>query len=78
MEDEILELSDDQKTIRYRFISQIAKENNKIAGYLRKIFHISTNGDRKKRIDVYQKILDELPFGSVDREKLLEYYAKIM
>ncbi|CAF1498001.1 unnamed protein product [Adineta ricciae] len=78
MEDEILELSDDQKTIRYRFISQIAKENNKVAGYLRKIFHISTNGDRQKRIDVYQKILDELPFGSVDREKLLEYYAKIM
>ncbi|UJR24277.1 hypothetical protein I4U23_027244 [Adineta vaga] len=78
MEDEILELFDDQKTIRYRFISQIAKENNKIAGYLRKIFHISTNPDRQKRIDIYQKTLNELPFGSLEREKLIEYYAKIM
>ncbi|UJR34324.1 hypothetical protein I4U23_021727 [Adineta vaga] len=78
MEDEILELSDDQKTVRNRFISQIAKDNNKIAGYLRKIFHISTNSNREKRIDVYQKILDELSFGSVEREKLIEYYAKIM
>ncbi|CAF0727134.1 unnamed protein product [Adineta steineri] len=78
MEDEIIEIADDQKQFRSRFIKQIAKENSKHANHLRKIFHISTNGDRQARCDVYQKILDEYPFGSVEREKLLDYYAKIM
>jgi phosphoenolpyruvate carboxylase len=75
---EINELADDQKTIRYRFLNQLAKENKKLVNYLREIFRVSTDPNREKRVEIYQKVLNELPFGSIEREKLLEYYAKTM
>ncbi|CAF1172993.1 unnamed protein product [Rotaria sordida] len=78
MDDEIVELNDDQKTIRYRFINEISKKNEKLAFYLKEIFHISTNRDRETRVKVYKKVLNDLKFGSIEREKLIEYYAKIM
>jgi phosphoenolpyruvate carboxylase len=78
MEKEINEISDDQREIRYRFINQISKEHPKLGDYLREIFHISTDLNREKRINVYDKVLNDLPFGSIEREKLMEYYAKIM
>jgi hypothetical protein len=78
MQNEINELADDQKAIRSRFIDQISEEYPKLGEYLKDIFSISTNPDREKRINVYQKMLNDLPFGSIEREKLIEYYAKIM
>jgi len=78
MEKEINELAGDQREIRYRFINQISKEHPKLGDYLREIFHISTDLNREKRINVYNKVLNDLPFGSIEREKLMEYYAKIM
>ncbi|CAF1518526.1 unnamed protein product [Rotaria sp. Silwood1] len=78
MDEEILELNDDQETIRYRLINEISKENETLAYYLKEIFNICTNPNRDIRIEVYKKILNDLKFGSIEREKLLEYYAKIM
>ncbi|CAF1352387.1 unnamed protein product [Rotaria sp. Silwood1] len=78
MDNEILQLDDHHKTIRYRFINEISKENEKIGHYLNEIFNICTNPNRETRIEVYKKILDDFKFGSIEREKLFEYYAKIM
>lgn len=78
MADEINVLEDDQKTIRYQFIYQVSKDYEKLSRYLKDIFRISTKKSREERINMYQKILNDLPFGSVEREKLIEFYAKIM
>ena len=78
MDPAITELDDDQKTIRYKFIDQISAEYPKIGQSLKEIFHICSHADRQTRIDVYDRILNSYPFGSFEREKLLEYYAKIM
>lgn len=78
MDNEISVLANYQKTIRYRFINQISKEEQQIGDYLNKIFNICTDENRENRINVYEKILNEIPFGSIGREKLMESYAKIM
>jgi phosphoenolpyruvate carboxylase len=78
MTDDISELVDDQNSVRRNFITQISKDYPKIGQSLKEIFIICTNSNRQSRIDVYNKILNDFPFGSVEREKLTEYYAKIM
>ncbi|CAF0885670.1 unnamed protein product [Rotaria sordida] len=78
MDNEILKLDHHQKTIRNRFLDEISKENEKIGYYLKEIFKICTNSNRETRIEVYKKVLNDLKFGSIEREKLIEYYAKIM
>ncbi|CAF1288091.1 unnamed protein product [Rotaria sp. Silwood1] len=78
MDKDILELDDDQKIIRYRFINEISKKNENLGYYLKEIFHICTNPNRDIRIEIYKKVLNDLKFGSIEREKLIEYYAKIM
>ncbi|CAM4777990.1 unnamed protein product [Rotaria magnacalcarata] len=66
MADEISVLADDQKMTRYKFIRQISKENETI------------DENRQNRVDTYKRILDECPFGSIERKQLMEYYAKLM
>ena len=78
MGDEASELEDDQKTFRYQFIYQVSKDYPKLGRYLKDIFRISTKEKREERVNMYQKILNDLPFGSIEREKLIEFYAKIM
>ena len=78
MEDELIGLAHGQKTIRFEFINQISKEYPQIGECLKEIFHISTNQNREERLKVYDKILNDYPFGSVERDKLIEFYAKIM
>ncbi|CAF5005792.1 unnamed protein product, partial [Rotaria magnacalcarata] len=65
MADEISVLADDQKMTRYKFIRQISKENETI------------DENRQNRVDTYKRILDECPFGSIERKQLMEYYAKL-
>ncbi|CAF1126534.1 unnamed protein product [Didymodactylos carnosus] len=78
MENQLSGLFADQQAVRGHFIDEIWKDNPKIGNYLKRIFIVSADSNRENRICVYDKILNELPFGSIEREKLLEYYAKIM
>ena len=78
MNAEILGLADDQKTVRSRFIAQVSLGHPQIGDALKEIFNICTNQDRASRIAVYDRILDVYPFGSAEREKLMDSYAKIM
>lgn len=78
LDDEAHEIQGDQTTVRNLFIKQISQEYPQIGKDLREIFYICSNSDRNKRISIYDKILNKYPFGSNERDKLLEYYAKII
>ena len=78
LDDEVTEIHGDQTTVRNLFIKQISQKYPQIGKDLREIFYISISPNRDQRISVYEKILNKYPFGSDERDKLVDYYAKIM
>ena len=78
LDDEVTEIHGDQTTVRNLFIKQISQKYPQIGKDLREIFYISISSDRDQRISVYEKILNKYPFGSDERDKLVDYYAKSM
>jgi phosphoenolpyruvate carboxylase len=78
MDNEISILDGPQKDVRRKFIAQVSNVYPKIAETLNKIFDVSIDPNRTTRLNVYNQILKEYPFGTIEREKLMEFYAKIM